>query len=107
MWRLLRKTNPSSRWREGPHFQNVRGLQTNNNLVIGPDGARNQELCWRGPAAIYCYAMIFIIVITQILITIATNCRALTCRMNASYVTNMQAAFFSVYRVYSVSFDNM
>jgi hypothetical protein len=24
----------------------------NENLIIGPDGARNQELCWRGPAEI-------------------------------------------------------
>jgi hypothetical protein len=33
---------------------NINGLGTNKNLVMGPNGARNQEwLCRRGPAAIY------------------------------------------------------
>jgi hypothetical protein len=33
--------------------------ERNKNLVTDPDGSRNQErLCWRGPAAIYCYAML-------------------------------------------------
>jgi hypothetical protein len=58
MWGLVRKTNPSFRWREGPIFKHINGLGTKENLVMSPDGARNQEqLCWREPAAIYCYAL--------------------------------------------------
>jgi hypothetical protein len=31
----------------------------NKNLVMGPEEVRNQErLCWRGPAAIYCHAVL-------------------------------------------------
>jgi hypothetical protein len=54
MWGLLRKPNPSSRRRGGPMSKHINGVGTNKNLVLGPDGDRNQELlCWRGPAAIF------------------------------------------------------
>jgi hypothetical protein len=58
MWRLLRKTNLSSRRRGDP--RHINGIGTNKNLIMGPDGDRNQErLCWRRPAAICCYVMLF------------------------------------------------
>jgi hypothetical protein len=45
MWRLLRNTIPSS-------CQSGDGLETKRNLVVGPDGVRNQErLYCRGPVA--------------------------------------------------------
>jgi hypothetical protein len=35
-------------------FKNTYKSGKNKNMVMAPDGARNQErLCWRGPAAIY------------------------------------------------------
>jgi hypothetical protein len=47
MWRLLRKTNPSSRRKGGPISNRINGLRTNKNLVMGPYWARNQkQLCW-------------------------------------------------------------
>jgi hypothetical protein len=37
----------------------TRSSGANKNMVMGPNGARNQQrLCWRGPAEIYCYAML-------------------------------------------------
>jgi hypothetical protein len=60
MWRILRKTNPSSRRKGDPIFKHINGLRTNENLVMGPYRARNQErLCWRRPAAINSYAMLW------------------------------------------------
>jgi hypothetical protein len=57
MWLLLKKFNPSSRRRDGPISRHINGLGTNKNMVVGPDGALNQEwLCWRRPAANYCSA---------------------------------------------------
>jgi hypothetical protein len=57
MWRILRKTNPSSRRSVGPISKHVSCLGAKKILVIGPDEGRNQEwLRWRGPATIYCYA---------------------------------------------------
>jgi hypothetical protein len=45
---------PSSHRRGGPISKHVSGFGTNKNMVMGPDGARNQLwLCWRGPAVIY------------------------------------------------------
>jgi hypothetical protein len=42
-----------------PHFQTYKWSWNDNNLVIRPDGTQNQEeLCWQGPAEIYCYATI-------------------------------------------------
>jgi hypothetical protein len=38
------------------HFQTHK-WSSNKNLVMSANGARNQELFWRGPSAIYCYAM--------------------------------------------------
>jgi hypothetical protein len=56
MWRLLRKANPSSLLGGGPISKHISGLGMNKYLVVGPGGARNQELlCWR---AIYCHAML-------------------------------------------------
>jgi hypothetical protein len=43
MWRLLRKTNPSSRRRGSTISKHINGLEPNKNLVMSPDGARNQE----------------------------------------------------------------
>jgi hypothetical protein len=46
MWRLLRKTNPSSRRSGDPISKHINGLGKKKNLVMGPGGARNQErLC--------------------------------------------------------------
>jgi hypothetical protein len=59
MWPLLREANPSSRPREGPISKHRNGLGTNKKLVVGPNEVRNHEwLRWRGPAAIYSYAML-------------------------------------------------
>jgi hypothetical protein len=36
-------------------------ILTNKNLIISPDGTQTQEeLCWQGPAAIYCYAVLLL-----------------------------------------------
>jgi hypothetical protein len=41
-----------------PISKQFNGLGRNKNLVMGPDDTQNkEELCWRGPAAIYLYAM--------------------------------------------------
>jgi hypothetical protein len=36
-----------------PNFQTYKLSWNEKNVVMCPDGARKQELCWRGPAAIY------------------------------------------------------
>jgi hypothetical protein len=36
-----------------PHLKIRKNLGKNKNIVMGPDWARNQRLCWRGPAVIY------------------------------------------------------
>jgi hypothetical protein len=46
---LLRKTNLSSRRRGDAISERINGLETNRNVFMGLEGARNQErLCWRG-----------------------------------------------------------
>jgi hypothetical protein len=51
-----------SRRREYLISKHINGLESNKSLFMGPNKARNQEwLCWRGPAAIYCYATKFLL----------------------------------------------
>jgi hypothetical protein len=59
MWRLFRTTNPSPLEGGGPISKYINDIATNKSLVMSPDRRRNQKyLCWRGPAEIYCYAML-------------------------------------------------
>jgi hypothetical protein len=37
--------------------KHINYIGMNKNLIISPYGARIPELCWRGPAEIFCYAM--------------------------------------------------
>jgi hypothetical protein len=53
------KDQPLLSSKRRPNFHTHKCCWKEQNLVTGPDGARNQErLCWRGPAAIYCNAML-------------------------------------------------
>jgi hypothetical protein len=38
-------------------FKHINYIGTNKNLIISSYGARTLELCWRGPAEMFCYAM--------------------------------------------------
>jgi hypothetical protein len=59
IWCLLRKTNLSSYRKGGPIYNHINGLGTSKTLFMTPNWARKQErLCWRGPAAIYCYTVL-------------------------------------------------
>jgi hypothetical protein len=54
MWRLLRKTNSSSRQRRDSVSKRINGLGTKKICSWVLTGPQNQEwLCWRGPAPIY------------------------------------------------------
>jgi hypothetical protein len=58
-----------------PLVEQINGPGTNNNLVMSPDGARNQEkLCWRRPAAIYCSALITKFSILELILRFPYDC---------------------------------
>jgi hypothetical protein len=60
----LERATPPLVEEEDPFKKTLSGLGGNKNVVMGPDGSRNQEwLCWWRPAANWCYAMKFLVTV--------------------------------------------